>query len=707
MPEATSYGWAGKILRVNLSTGAISTQPTEPYKQYIGGMGLANKIMFDEVPAGTDPLSAENKLIIAVGPLTATGVPLAGRTTLASLSTFSKDYLVVDAHCGGMIGAQIKYAGYDAIVIEGAASKPVYIAIHDDNVSIKDADMVWGLGTRATTETLNLIEGLESCVAAIGPAGENLLPYSCLINSRNHSAGAGVGAVLGSKMCKAIVVQGTQSIAVADPQAIADLSDYMLRDIIGSNNNHVMPSTQQAWAEYYSKGSRWTSQPGLFWGLAEGGPLDTGDPIGTGVPKPQELNTVGYRCMKSTFDLGAEAAAYTVKMDGCHSCPIHCFADLRMEEAPALGGYEAAGNTCVAQNPFTRGSGFYEKEFKGEEALLWNTVASTLMDDLGLWCNYGQLYADISHTISKGILKNHISAEEWKELRFDERRAANDPQLFVDILRRIAQNNSELAYLGHGPYTWCARWDDASWFDTTESHLISYRGWPVHHAIECFGQVGGVCNMMFNRDDMVHSAVNFQGCGLPFNVLQDLAEKVWGDKSAIDDRLKYTPMNPYKAKFTWWSLVTDVLHDSLTLCNWVWPMTMSPTKSRNYEGDLDLEAKFYNAVTGENKTTDELYQAASKIMTLQRCNTMRGMGSRDLRSEHDVITEWVFTKQPELRPFEEGTDKMDRADFQLALTMVYQEFGWDEKLGCPTAATLDALGGMEDVKANLQEAGLL
>mgnify|MGYP000641714899 CR=1 FL=1 len=114
MADETSYGWAGKILRVNLSTGSITTQPTDPYKEYIGGMGLANKIMYDEVPAGTDPFSPENKLIFAVGPLTASGVPLAGRTTICSLSTFTKDHLVVDAHCGGMIGAKIKLAGWDA-----------------------------------------------------------------------------------------------------------------------------------------------------------------------------------------------------------------------------------------------------------------------------------------------------------------------------------------------------------------------------------------------------------------------------------------------------------------------------------------------------------------------------------------------------------------------------------------------------------------
>ena len=149
-------------------------------------------------------------------------------------------------------------------------------------------------------------------------------------------------------------------------------------------------------------------------------------------------------------------------------------------------------------------------------------------------------------------------------------------------------------------------------------------------------------------------------------------------------------MNEYKANFAWWSIVTDVLHDSLTLCNWVWPMTMSPTKARNYRGDLDLEAKFYKAVTGEDITTDELYRRAAAIMTLQRANTVRGMtdangtmGCNDMRNVHDVMTNWAFDKDPDKQAFTEGTDKMDREDFQTALTMVYERFGWDSQLGLP------------------------
>lgn len=706
-----SYGWTGKILRVNLTDKTVSVSPTDPYKEYLGGMGIANKIMYDEVPAGTDPLSPENKIVFAVGPLTATGVPLAGRTTIASLSTYTTDHQVVDAHTGGMIGAAIKKAGWDAIVIEGASDEPVYLKIDDDDIEIKPADQVWGQGTRATTEALSRKEGTDFCVATIGPAGENLLPYACIINSRNHSAGAGAAAVMGSKKLKALVVRGSQPIYVADPQEVADLSDYMLREIVGSNNNHVVPSTQQEWAEYFDKGSRWTAQKGLTWALAEGGPIDTDE------PKPGEINTVGYRCMKAFKDEGPEAEKYTIKMDGCHSCPIHCYSDLRVPASAANGGYEITGNTCVPNFPFTN----YMIKILGdntsveagsEDALIWDQVFGSTMDDLGLWCNYGQIYRDIAHCYATGLLQKVLPPEEYAEINWEGFKN-NDPSMVPPLLAKIAANDSEIAYIGHGPIVWTERWNDPDWWNTPASTLINVRGWPVHHAHECFGQVGLLYNMVFNRDDMIHSAVNFQGCGLPFELKQQIAAEVWGDASAIDPDKNYTPMNEYKANFAWWSIVTDVLHDSLTLCNWVWPMTMSPTKARDYRGDLDLEAKFMKAVTGEDVTTEDLYKMGAKITTLQRANTARGMvgangqmGTNDFRNVHDVVTEWPFTMDPDIEVFTEGTNKMDKEDFQTALTMMYECFGWDPELGCPTAECLDYYD-MPDVKEDLAALGLL
>ena len=135
-------------------------------------------------------------------------------------------------------------------------------------------------------------------------------------------------------------------------------------------------------------------------------------------------------------------------------------------------------------------------------------------------------------------------------------------------------------------------------------------------------------------------------------------------------------------------------------------MSASPDRRRNYRGDLDLEAKFFKAVTGLDVTTDDLYKAGARIMTLHRAMTVRDMGTNDLRNEHDRITDWSFDMDPELDPFSEGTTKLDRADMETAFTMLYQQFGWDEKLGCPTAACLDDYG-MADVKEDLAARGLL
>lgn len=699
MADSISYGWTGKILRVNLTTGDITTESTEPYEElYIGGMGLANKVLYDEVPANTDPFSPENKIIFAVGPLTATGVPLAGRTTISTLSCFTKGFMPVDAHCGGMIGARIKQAGWDAIIIEGASDAPVYINIKNQDVEIKDASMVWGLGTRETTEILSRVEGTNTCVACIGQAGENLLPYSCIINARNHSAGAGTGAVMGSKKCKGIVVEGTLPVAVADPQAVADLSDYMLRELIGSNNNHSTPSTQQEWAEYYDSGSRWTAQNGLYWAAAEGGPIETGE------PKPGELNTIGYRCMKSTKDLGKVAEAYTVKMGGCHSCPIHCHADMIVEDN-AEYSYMSAGNTCLPNSPWKRFSSGWKIDQDDETMFRWNMISSNLVDDLGLWCNYGQIWRDIAYCVKNGIWERELPPEVYNSVDWSKIER-NDPTFLTDFLRKIAANDSDMSLVAHGTNVWAEKWGCMDWFENSKSNLISYLGFPTHHAADDVFQAGALYNQLFNRDCMVHSGTNFARQGFPEEMKHQIAEEIWGDYNAYNSSDAFTPINEGKVNFAWWCVTTDVLHDSLTLCNWVWPMSVSPERARDYRGDLDMEAKFFKAVTGRDVTTDDLYKAGARIMTLQRAMDVKYMGTTDLRNEHDRICEWEFTMDPDMQPFEEGTSKLDRDDMATAFTMLYRQFGWDEQLGCPTAECLDDYG-MGEVKEDLSSLGLL
>ena len=149
---AESYGWAGKILRVNLTTGEITTQDDEKYHKYIGGMGMAYRIMYEEAPMELDPYDEKALVIFGVGPLTGAGVPCSGRMNVTFRSTWSKGHSIIDAHMGGHIGSMLKYAGYDGIVVSGISEKPVYLRIEDDEVSLEDASDIWGKGTFASNK---------------------------------------------------------------------------------------------------------------------------------------------------------------------------------------------------------------------------------------------------------------------------------------------------------------------------------------------------------------------------------------------------------------------------------------------------------------------------------------------------------------------------------------------------------------------------
>ena len=699
-------GWTGSILRVNLTTGKASVESSAKYKNLIGGMGIGYKVMYDEVPTGTKPFDEANKIIFGVGPLTGSGVPCSSRVNITSLSTFTKDPLVVDSHMGGYFPSFMKYAGYDAIIIEGKAASPVWINIQDDKVSIEPADFLWGKGTRATTEEICKITSEDTCVSAIGPSGENLVPMSVVINALSHSAGAGLGAIFGSKMLKAIAIHGTKGVHVADRAELKRLNDYMGTQLIGANNNHVVPSTPQSWAEFSSKGSRWTARKGLTWGAAEGGPIETGE-----IP-PGDQKTVGYRTMKAVFDNGPGAEKYAVKMSGCHSCPIRCYTQLNVPRLKEYGLPTTGGNTCIGQNghermfpQISKTNGFKDMD-KDEWRVVTNMVGLQVFDDLGIWCNYGQIQRDFVYCYSKGVFKNVLPKEEYDSIDWAGYEAC-DPAFIKDLYERLAYKKGEIAHLADGSYAIAQRWNlgDEYWA-YAKNKLVSPLGWPVHHANEASGQVGALNNCMYNRDPMCHTHINFIGSGLPLSLKKEIMAEMFGSPDAYDGDKDYTPINQYKIKYTKWSIIKNCLHDSLTVCNWVWPMTVSPHKSRKYRGDLTLEAAFYTAVTGYKITEEELDLQAEAVFTLHRALTVKQMDTMDMRNQHDLISSWVFDKDPDIPVFTKGTDKMDRDDMQKSLTMFYEEMGWDPQLGCPTRETLVRLG-LQDVADDLAKRRLL
>ncbi len=700
-----TYGWMGNLLRLNLTDKTFKVEPSKKYFSYIGGKGIANRIMYEEVPAGTKPEDVANKIVFAVGPNTASRAPTRGRLTISTLSPFTKFNAIVDAHMGGDTATQMKCCGYDAVIIEGSSDTPVYIYVEDDKVEFRDATHLWGTTTTIATKEITKETENGTNVTTIGPAGENLCNLSCVINGIAHCGGAGLGKIFGQKKLKAIAFNGKKGVQLADPKRVKELNDYVMKDLIGSNNNHVVPTVPQSWSEYDNPRSRWTGHPGMTWGAAEGGPVVTGESA------PGQPTLVGFRCQKAVFDFGAVAEKYTAKMTGCTFCPIRCYASMavpQMEKKWGVPGRHA--NTCLGnrrESPLFLT--YQDVEEEGDGKMMAGMYSAILDDDMGLWDNYGELLATLSYFMKDDykLMKQILTEEEFAAIDWTKRETG-DLTFLNDIVACLINPEHSLYNLTMGAYYVSEKYHDILGDDYLHSQAMALWG-PLggkrHHGNECAAQVGMLTNILYNRDGMCHTIVNITGSGLPYDIQRIIIEDLFG-VGALDKPANYTPINEAKVKFAKFGVVRQVLHDSFTLCNWVWPMTFSPRKERQYKGDLSVEAQYMSAITGGDWTEERLDDAAERIIQLHRAMTILQAGTNDMRNEHDVISNFIFDMDPDKAPFTEGTVKLEREDWQKTLTLFYREFGWDEKLGCPTRATLEKFD-LKDVADELEAKGLL
>ena len=230
------YGWTGKLLRVDLTSGTSKVEdiPHAWMEEYVGGRGVADRYLYEEMDPAVDPLSPENKLIFATGPLTGTPVPCGARYMVVTKGALTN--AITTSNSGGFWGPELKFAGYDLLMLEGRAPQPSYLSIYDDQVEIRDASAYWGRGTFETEDGLRREMGIPGLrITGIGPAGENLVKFACIVNDKHRAAGrSGVGAVMGSKNLKAIAVRGTGGVQVADPKgfmkAVWDMRSKMKDD---------------------------------------------------------------------------------------------------------------------------------------------------------------------------------------------------------------------------------------------------------------------------------------------------------------------------------------------------------------------------------------------------------------------------------------------------------------------------------------------
>jgi aldehyde:ferredoxin oxidoreductase len=219
MEKHIMKGWMGKILRVDLTKAQCTEEQLESVaaKNYIGGRGLGIYYMNKEVDPGCDPLSEDNMLIMATGPLTGTGAPTGARYMVMTKSPLTG--AITCSNSGGMFPTEFKRTGYDAIIFTGRSEKPVYLWLDRETAELRAADHVWGKNTHDTTDLLLAETEPKARVACIGPAGEKGVLFASIMNDKDRAAGrSGVGAVMGSKNLKAVVVKGKGRIPLADPE---------------------------------------------------------------------------------------------------------------------------------------------------------------------------------------------------------------------------------------------------------------------------------------------------------------------------------------------------------------------------------------------------------------------------------------------------------------------------------------------------------
>lgn len=219
-------GYMGKLLRVDLSSGTLKDEmlpPETELRKYIGGLGLAAKILYDEVPPGIKPLDPENRLIFITGPLGGTPAPSTGQCAVVTLSA-ETGYTMGVAHFHGFFGSTLKFSGYDGVIIQGKAKAPVYLWINNGQAELRDASEFWGKNTHETYDLMRDAVGEpEAAVACIGPAGENTCHGASICTDYHHMAAkGGCGAVMGSKKLKAIVAWGTMGVTVSDPDMLIE-----------------------------------------------------------------------------------------------------------------------------------------------------------------------------------------------------------------------------------------------------------------------------------------------------------------------------------------------------------------------------------------------------------------------------------------------------------------------------------------------------
>jgi aldehyde:ferredoxin oxidoreductase len=628
---AIKNSYAGKILRVDLTSGAITVEPfgQEYTELFVGGRGVASKILYDEVPPEVGPFDPDNRLIFVPGALHGTGVPAASRTTVTCRSPLTNMH--GDGHAGATWGGELKRAGYDVLVIKGQAAKPVYLYIENDQVELRDASHLRGKLTSQTHARLrdeNRWPELQT--VCIGPAGENKVLLSAIFHNgadKGTSARCGLGAVMGAKNLKAITTRGTQDIGVVDIDALKEAYKEYLEII--AVDPHSVGGTKYGTCRFMHHRVKFGIHGAENWNYGE---YDW-----------QKLDPEVFR------------SDYQIKAGACVTCPIRCRRDYRIISGPFAGTTAkvewetiARSMTCGIKDP--------------EAVIAWANI-----------CNhFGLDIEGTGDTVSFAMecFENGIITEKDTDcllLNF------GNVEAFLELTRRIALREGDLAkILAEGVKRSAEKIGQGS-----ERFAMHVKGGEMTAGDPRGMPVRAVSYATSTRgSDHLRSNPYIEEIMTPEEAL-----KWWGSEEAADIA------HGLKGKGRMLKFSEDLvtLGDILGLCKFAY--YRSATFPWLYKKGVTLATRFYNACSGRNLSEQEMLMVGERTWNIEKAyNTRCGATRAD-----DTIPKRFFD-EPLKGGGPSGGSVVDRDKCETILDEYYEDRKYDPKSGLPTRAGLERLG---------------
>ena len=633
------YGFTGNILHVDLTNRTLEIErPSEDfYRHYMGGSLMGLYYLWQNTPANADPLSPENTLTFAVS--APTGLPVSGQSRCTVTCKSPSSGGAADSQAGGFWPAELKFAGFDAIVVKGASDTPVYLWINDGQAELRDASHLWGKTTLEVDTILqDELDDKRIEIAQIGPAGEKMANFAAIMNMSNRAWGrTGVGAVMGSKKLKAIVVRGTEKVTPADKNAVSALSKAGAKGFPGSG--------MESFGRY--------GTAGVVMGQHNGGGLPTRN-WDAGVMDNAEAIS-GEKLYDELLRGAEEGNQDKQGRDTCYACIVRCKRVVEAEYKNNRLRHEYGGPEYETIATF--GS------YCGVDDLLAVTYANQLCNEYGVdTISCGATLSWAMECFENEII--NLEETDGIELRY------GNPEAMIAMLKKTLNREGFGDILADGSAKAADR------LGKGHEYLLTIKGQelPAHmpHVKRSLGVIYATNPFGADHQSSEHDPVYSEKA-------YERYYKKYLDKIGLHTPQHPKVLNAEKIEFALKTQYTYSAADTVSVCQFVYG------PSWQMYGPQDM-ADLTAAATGWDITVEEIQEIGRRRLNLMRAFNAREGFTRD----NDTLPKKLLTK-----PLAGGRSDgilIENKELQAGLEMYYEQAGWGAATGTPTRATLEDVG---------------